>query len=61
MWSRSRSRRIVSINNPVNNAFLRGLLMVGEDDGGERETVENEDNVEGDVRLDLMSATRRSS
>ena len=31
-----------------------------EDDGGRREMVKDEDDVESDVRLDLMSATRRS-
>ena len=45
----------------MNNTFVRGLLMVREDDGGRREMVKDEDDVESDVRLDLMSATRRSS
>ena len=60
MRSRSRSRRVVSVNNPMNNAFVRGLLTVREDDGGRREMVKDEDDVKSDVRLDLMSATRRS-
>ena len=45
----------------MNNAFVRGLLTVGEDDGGRREMVKDEDDVKSDVRLDLMSATEYSS
>ena len=59
--SRSSSRRIVSVNDPMNNVFVRGLLTVREDDSGRREMVKDEDDVESDVRLDLMSATEYSS
>ena len=61
LWRSRRSRRIISVDNPMNNAFVRGLLTVREDDGGRREMVKDEDDVKSDVRLDLMSAMEYSS
>ena len=53
--------RIISVDNPTKRTFVRGLSMIGNDESGRREMVEDDIDVKSDCRLDLMSATRRSS
>ena len=45
----------------MNNAFVRGLLTIGNDKSGRREMMKDDIDVESDCRLDLMSATEYSS
>ena len=59
-WSLRRRRRI-SVDNPTKRTFVRGLPTIGNDESGRREMVEDDVDVESDVRLDLMSATEYSS
>ena len=53
--------RIVSVDNPTNRAFVRGLSAIGNDESGRREMVKDDIDVESDCRLDLMSAMEYSS
>ena len=58
---RSTRTRIVSVDNPAKRTFVRGLPTIGNDESGRREMMEDDIDVEGDCRLDLMSATEYSS
>ena len=53
--------RIVSVDNPMNRAFVRRLSTIRDDESGRREMVKDDIDVESDCRLDLMSATEYSS
>ena len=53
--------RIVSVDNPTNRALVRRLPTIGDDESGRREMMEDDIDVKGNVRLDLMSATEYSS
>ena len=58
---RSTRTRIVSVDNPTKRTFVRGLPTIGNDESGRREMMKDDINVEGECRLDLMSATEYSS
>ena len=59
MMRRTRMR-IMSDENPMNRMFVRELSSKGNADGRRSEMVKVDVDEEGDFRLDLMSATRRS-
>ena len=59
--SRRMRTRIISVDNPTNRAFVRRLPTIGDDESGRREMMKDDIDVEGDCRLDLMSATEYSS
>ena len=50
----------MSNDNPMNRVFLSRLSSKGYDDGWRSEMVKVDVDEKSDVRLDLMSATRRS-
>ena len=53
--------RIISVNNPANRMFVRRLSTIGDDESGRREMMEDDIDVKGNGRPDLMSATEYSS